>query len=146
MSSTNKTWITVIIVLAAIGLVDASYLTWQHYVNAIPPCTIHGCETVLTSKYATIGPIPVALLGALYYAAMVGMAILIRLGKTRWWTLLTVTVSFGLAFTAVLVYLQGWVIHAWCQYCLVSAATTTLLFVSIVTARPRRQPLSPLAP
>lgn len=59
----------IITILALLGFVDATYLTILYYQNVIPPCSIaHGCETVLTSKYATIFfGIPTALLGAIYY-------------------------------------------------------------------------------
>ena len=63
-------------VLAFLGFLDAVYLTVLHYKNAIPPCTIaHGCETVLTSSYATIFGIPIALIGAGFY-----LTVLILLG------------------------------------------------------------------
>lgn len=126
----------VVMVLAIIGLGDAGYLTWQHYAGGIPPCTINGCETVLTSRYATLGPIPVAVLGVGYYAAILAMAALMKAGQPRWRLLLTLTVSAGLVATAGLIYLQGFVIHAWCQYCLLSAGVTTMLFAIIVTHRP----------
>jgi uncharacterized membrane protein len=37
--------------------------------------------------------------------------------------------SIGLVFTAYLTYLEAFVIHAWCQWCLVSAALVALIFL-----------------
>jgi uncharacterized membrane protein len=35
----------------------------------------------------------------------------------------------GLAFSAYLTYLEAFVIHAWCQWCVVSAALAVLVFI-----------------
>ena len=63
--------------VAPLGFADAVYLTVEHYANRVPPCTIlHGCEQVTTSAYSFFYGIPVALLGALYYLAIiVGVAL-----------------------------------------------------------------------
>lgn len=64
-----------------LGFLDSLYLTIQHYQHAIPPCTVGGCETVLTSSFATLWGIPVALLGAVFYGVMIiltGIYITIR--------------------------------------------------------------------
>jgi len=54
------------LVLSAIGFLDATYLTVEHYRGEIPPCAIiGGCEAVLTSPQAKIADVPVALLGSL---------------------------------------------------------------------------------
>ena len=67
-----------------LGLMDASYLAAKHYTGTIPPCAIvKGCEAVTTSQYATIGlpavegGISVALLGAIYYLAVLVISIAI---------------------------------------------------------------------
>lgn len=133
----NRNLWLVVLILAVIGLADASYLTWQHYANTIPPCTIHGCETVLTSKYATIGPIPIAAGGMAYYLIVAFLALVSRT-QARWRKWLLVVVTLGMAATLVLVYLQGFVIKAWCQYCLLSAGITTVLFVTVMAWRPGR--------
>src|SRR3989344_9656407 len=65
----NKTIITILIA-AIIGFADSVFLTVEHIMGIVPPCTIDGCDYVLTSQYASIGPIPTALFGALYYLAI----------------------------------------------------------------------------
>lgn len=112
--------------LALLGLADASYLSFEHFSGAIPPCTVGGCETVLTSPYATIAGIPLALLGVGYYLALL---VLTRLEGQRSLIALAALTSFGVAASAGLVYLQVAVIGAICLYCLISAGTTTLLWI-----------------
>ena len=61
----------VFLIISFIGFLDSSYLTVQHYRGEPPSCAIFtGCETVASSKYAVVGPIPLALLGLLYYLAI----------------------------------------------------------------------------
>lgn len=117
-------------ILGFAGFLDATYLTIIHFKNAIPPCTIaHGCEAVLTSQYATIFGIPIALIGALYYLTVLGLLVIwIKTKATRWLTLLVSITGIGLLIGIVLVYLQAFVLHAFCQYCLLSELIDFLLF------------------
>ncbi|MBI4185605.1 vitamin K epoxide reductase family protein [Candidatus Berkelbacteria bacterium] len=116
---------TVIGLLALLGLADASYLTFEHYLNQIPPCTINGCEQVLTSQYATLGGVPIALFGVFFYLMIL---ILSRFESRRSSLALAVISSIGVMTSAGLVYLQVDVIQALCLYCLTSAIITTMIW------------------
>jgi uncharacterized membrane protein len=117
-------------VVALIGLADAIYLTIHHYTGEKVPCSVvEGCEQVLTSSYAEIAGVPLAIFGAAAYFAAFSLAILAAFGNRSMWTLFGVQVSLMLVFTAWLVYLQAFVIEAYCQFCLLSAATTFTLFI-----------------
>ena len=63
-------WLPLVaILLAMVGVGDSIYLTWHHYTAEAVPCSLTGgCEMVLTSPYATIYDIPIALFGAVAYA------------------------------------------------------------------------------
>ncbi|HEU4464646.1 MAG TPA: vitamin K epoxide reductase family protein [Gemmatimonadota bacterium] len=121
-------------VLALVGFADAAYLTATHYAGSSVFCGASGgCETVLTSGYATLGPVPIALIGAGYYA----LASLLAWTPAGSWsrtTALALTGLAGLAFavSAVLFGIQAFEIHAWCRFCLVSAAITTLLLATSI--------------
>lgn len=133
----KKRLITVILVVALIGVVDASVLTVKHYEAFRLPCAFSGgCEQVLTSRYATVGMVPVATLGIAYYLAVFGIGLFLRkMGDGRLgWTLLALT-AFGMAFSGWLVYLQVAVIGYICQYCLISAGSSLILFVSAILMR-----------
>ncbi len=122
-------------IVALVGLIDAVYLTVHHFTQTNVQCSvISGCETVLTSKYAEIGGIPLALFGALAYFTVFSLATLAAFGTMRYaWQFLSVVVILMAVFTAWLVYLQAYVIEAFCQFCLISAATTfTLLLIVII--------------
>ena len=123
-------------VIALIGLADAVYLTIHHYTGEKVPCSIvEGCEQVLTSSYAEIGGIPLAIFGAAAYFAAFSLAILAAFGNRSMWTLFGIQVSLMFVFSAWLVYLQAFVIEAFCQFCLLSAATTAALFVIYLVSK-----------
>ena len=57
--------------VALAGLGIAAYLTAVHYAGGTPVCAIaHGCAEVQQSDYAQLAGVPVALLGAAGYVAI----------------------------------------------------------------------------
>jgi len=123
-------------VVALSGLADAIYLTTKHYTGEAVPCSIvEGCEQVLTSSYAEIFGIPLAMFGAAAYFVAFSLAILAAFGNRPMWKFFGVQVFLMLLFTAWLVYLQAFVIKAFCQFCLVSAAITLTLFIIYLASR-----------
>ena len=121
-------------VVAIVGLIDAIYLTLHHYTGEKVPCSVTGgCESVLSSKFAEIGGVPLALFGALAYFTVFSLATLAAFGDDRMWKILSVIVALMAIFSLWLVYLQAFVIGAFCQFCLLSAGTTfTLLSLVII--------------
>ena len=112
--------------LSLIGLADAIYLTVQHLTGQSLRCTIvSGCSEVLSSSYAHVGPVPLAALGAIAYFTVFSLAILAVFGYQFARPLLTALVSMMFLTTLWLLYLQAFVIHHFCQYCLLSAVVTT---------------------
>ena len=114
--------------LSLIGLGDAIYLTVQDLTGQNLRCTIvSGCAEVLGSKYAHIGSVPLASVGAFAYFTVFSLAILAAFGYRFARPLLAALVGVMFLMTLWLLYLQAFVIHHFCQYCLLSAAVTTAL-------------------
>ncbi len=127
--------------VALAGLVDAVYLTIKHYTGEQVPCSIiEGCERVLTSQYAEIFGIPLAVFGAIAYFTAFSLALLAAFGNRLMWTLFGVQVVLMAIFTAWLLYVQGFVIEAFCQFCLISAAVTFTLLTTYIVSRFSRLP------
>lgn len=113
-------------IVAFLGFLDASYLTIEHFKNVIPPCTISGCELVLTSQFSTIFGIPLALLGSIFYLSVIILCILILTSfKKIFLKLFYILAGWGFIFSLFLLGIQAFVIHSFCQYCLLSLATST---------------------
>lgn len=142
-----KALLLIFCILSFLGFLDASYLTFEHYLGSVPACSfLEGCELVTTSPYATLEGtwaafrgrepvflvprgISVALLGALYYGALF-MAAAASWGRRDaiFLRLLPFT-AVGLLAAAWFLSLQAFVLQAFCVYCIFSAATSTALFL-----------------
>jgi uncharacterized membrane protein len=135
-SSKKIVWLYLIAaIVSLIGLGDAIYLTIQDITGESLRCTIiSGCSEVLSSKYAHVGPIPLAAIGAFAYFVFFSLAILAAFGYGFLRPLLLILVSFMFLTTLWLLYLQAFVIGHFCQYCLLSAAVTIVLAVLVIIA------------
>lgn len=133
-------------VIALIGLSDAIYLTVQHLTGQNVECLAStGCEKVLGSSYATIGKIPLAGFGAVAYFAVFSLATLAAFGRAWATSLFLCLVATMLGVTCWLLYLQAFLLHAFCYFCLLSAALTLMLSaiaISIFFLR-KRAPRNP---
>jgi uncharacterized membrane protein len=122
--------------LSLAGLADAVYLTVEHLSGRSVRCTVtNGCSEVLGSPYANVGGYPLALFGALAYFTAFSLATLAAFGSRRAGNFYAALVALMFATSLWLVYLQAFVLHAFCQYCLLSAAITTLLACLAVARR-----------
>ena len=131
-------WLTV----SLIGFLDATYLTIQHYRGASLDCyVLRDCDEVAASQYATIGSIPIALLGALYYLSIILFsAAYLDTKRSRLLTIISILTSAGFVVSVILVYLQIFVIRALCSYCLLSALASTVLFImALISVRISRK-------
>jgi uncharacterized membrane protein len=125
--------------VSLIGLGDAIYLTIQDLTGASLRCTIvSGCSEVLSSKYAHLGSIPLASVGAFAYFAFFSLAVLAAFGYAIARPMLTILIALMFLTTLWLLYLQAFVIRHFCQYCLLSATVTTVLLVIVFATRLRR--------
>ena len=124
--------------LSLLGLADAIYLTVEHVTGQSVKCTIiSGCSEVLSSPYAVVAGIPLAMIGAAAYFSVFSLATLAAFGYRIAASLLTPLVVAMFLVSLWLIYLQAFVIRQFCQYCLFSAAVTTALLVVVLIARRR---------
>jgi uncharacterized membrane protein len=122
--------------VSLIGLADAIYLTIEHLSGQSVQCTIvAGCSEVLGSRYATVGGFPLAGIGALAYFTVFSCATLAAFGYAGARTLLTIIVALMFLATLWLLFVQAFILHAFCAYCLLSAIVTLTLTGIIITAR-----------
>jgi uncharacterized membrane protein len=96
-------------------------------------CAVGSCEVVQTSRWATLLGAPVAVWGVGYYVATLAAALAGlggRLADSRAYSRALVAVTaVGVLFSLWLTYLELFVIHAVCQWCVISALLATALFV-----------------
>jgi uncharacterized membrane protein len=123
--------------LALVGLAEATYLTALYLTGETAVCGgSASCSQVLGSAYARIAGIPVSGLGALAYFTAFSFATFAAFGYVRARAFFSALVMLMLAVTLWLLYVQAFLIHAFCRYCLFSAALIFLL-AAIVVLTPR---------
>jgi uncharacterized membrane protein len=138
-------FIMVAAVFSVIGLADSIYLTVAHLLGENAECVVAaGCSEVLGSTYANVGKVPLAALGALVYFTAFSLVILAAFGYRRIEILLMLLVEAMLVVTLWLLLVQAFVLHAFCDYCLLSAlvifSITGLVVASYVFLRKDQQP------
>lgn len=108
--------------VALAGLGIATYLTVVHYAGGTPVCAIsHGCATVQQSEYAELAGVPVALLGAVGYVAILTSLVLDRRTAAAFLSLA------GAGYSGWLTYVEVAELHAICSLCVASAICMALL-------------------
>jgi uncharacterized membrane protein len=128
-----------VMVICLVGLGDAIYLTVHHLTGQSVRCAISGgCSVVLSSPYAIFAGIPIAAIGALAYFIAFSLATLAAFGykRAQGWLIFIVAPMF--VSTLWLLYLQAFILHAYCDFCLLSAAMTITLTILVIVAHKKK--------
>ncbi len=128
---TKRMWMALI---SLAGLFLGVYLTMYKFgIIGSLACNVGSCEQVQTSRWSVFLGVPVATWGVGFYVLMLVLAIAglqPRFMDSRRLSLAVLLLAgWGVVFTAWLNYLEAFVIHAWCEWCLGSAGMVLVLFV-----------------
>ncbi len=128
---------SIVAVLALIGLADALYLTVLHLTGQSAACGDGAeCSQVLSSSYSHFGPLPVAGLGLLGYFTVFSLATFAAFGWVKPRRFLPIMVGLMFLGTLWFLYVQAFILHQYCRFCLGSAAITFLLAALVVATSP----------
>lgn len=130
-----------LVLLALVGVGIALYLTLYKFgVIGVLSCSIGSCETVNTSKWSVFLGLPVSAWGLVAYIALLGLAMVgtteaheqsVTIAK-----MIAILALWSVLFSAWLTYLELFVIHAICIWCVTSAVLwVVILAVSIADLR-----------
>lgn len=131
------------IALAILGLLVSTYMTIYKITSNDSMCIgSKDCSVVNASRYAEIYGIPVAVLGVIGYAAILGVLVLER--NPGFFKQNASMLFFGLSltgflFTLYLIFVEVALIKAYCPFCIASQVTMTIIFILSVI-RVVRQP------
>jgi uncharacterized membrane protein len=124
----------VVAVLALTGVLISLYMTaWKFGFISQLACGSGGCSLVQNSPWAVFLGVPVPVIGlagygALLVAAVAGVQPALERSRVVALAIAAGAVA-GMLFTAYLTYLEAFVIHAWCRWCITSAVLATLILV-----------------
>jgi uncharacterized membrane protein len=128
----NKITLSIYNIVALLGLVDAAYLTYTRFLNIAPPCSLSilsGCAAVARSSYSVVFGVPLSLFGMIFYAAALALGLFLLCKKNLLASKLLVVFSvLGAISSVYFLYLQAFVIQAFCIYCVFSAICSFVLF------------------
>lgn len=118
--------------LAVAGVAVSLYLLTVHWGWWQAVCLgVGDCESVNLSRFSELLGIPVALLGALAYLAIIAAGVLIAremyVDNAR--IALFFIAAIGVAFSAYLTYIELFVLHAVCPWCVLSAILITAIAI-----------------
>jgi uncharacterized membrane protein len=131
---------TAVAIVAIAGLADATYLTVQALTGETLSCGgSPDCFRVLGSSYAKLGGIPVAILGALAYFTVFSLATFAAFGYSSAPKFLAMIAGAMFLMTLWLLYVQAFLLHAYCRYCLFSAAITFLIAGLLIAIPPSQR-------
>jgi uncharacterized membrane protein len=138
--------IAAVMALAAVGLADSVYLFWIHVTANPIVCPVGGCDVVNASPYAKVWGFPVAGIGMVGYLTLLGMAAVAwraekEADRRRWLALVCAASGLGVLYAVYLTYLELFVIHAICFWCVASACAVTLICLLSALALRRPAPL-----
>jgi uncharacterized membrane protein len=120
------------------GIAEATYLTALHLAGANVVCVGSAdCSQVLRSAYASFHGVPLAAVGGLAYFVVFSSALLAAFGYRRAPQVLGLTIAAMFLTTLWLLYVQAYILHTFCDYCLLSAALIFLL-AGVMIAAPKR--------
>jgi uncharacterized membrane protein len=121
-------WIAIIAALVGcFGLIDSGYLTIKHLQGSYIRCGDE-CSAVLGSKYAEgVAGIPLAGFGAMAYLTVIISALWAAAGSSVGRRILATAAVTMAVVSLWLIYLQAFVIHSFCKYCLASAGASFVL-------------------
>ncbi|MCP4139427.1 MAG: vitamin K epoxide reductase family protein [Chloroflexi bacterium] len=122
------------LIAAIIGALDSLYLAWIKLSHNETLCApgLGDCFTVNTSRYAELFGIPIALFGLAAYLAIIAILLFesrIDFLKENGTLALFGIGLVGVLYSAYLSYLEEFVLHAWCPYCILSAVVITIVFI-----------------
>ena len=130
--------VTGTLVVCVLGLLDAAYLTYEHYTSSTSlACSNTGainCLKVTTSRWSTIAGVPVALLGLLFFVGMTALCLPVawRSADLRLRGLRLAGVAVGMVSVLYLVWVELFKVDAICEWCTGVHVLTFALFALVV--------------
>ncbi len=125
----------IIFILALIGVATTIYLFIQRVKKRPPVCIISSdCVTVWESPHSKTFGVGNEVLGFIFYATSAMIELALLLGNTNSTLVISelVVLASGFVMSCYYIYLQWYVIRAWCFWCTLSAVIAWAMFVLLL--------------
>lgn len=122
----------VIFILSLIGFAVSAFLAYEYSQTGPIACPIGGggCEAVRKSNYSKLAGIDLPIFGLMFYFTLASLTIFLTQQFDKLINKVRILVAFsGFVFGIYLIYLEAFVIKAWCFWCLSSFVVSVLIFL-----------------
>ena len=125
-----------LLALSGLGIVLTGYLSWTAFSGGpVQGCSAGGgCDTVLTSRWATLLGLPTAFWGLLAYTGLAAIAFVRR--ADRHWSYAWTAAFFGVCYSVYLTVVSLAILGSACPYCLTSLGLMSATLALVVWQRP----------
>ncbi len=125
-----------LLAVSSLGMLLTGYLVFTALSGSqVQGCSAGGgCDTVLTSRWATLLGLPTSLWGFLGYAALAAIAFVRRADKQ--WKYAWTVALFGVCYSVYLTTVSLTILGSTCPYCLTSLALMSGILGLVVFQRP----------
>ncbi len=135
-----------LLALSLLGLFDSSYLLWVYTSPSSPMICLGGgtgCDTVRASSYSHLFGVPLPAFGVLMYVTLALLVFAENLAAARLAELIRYAVTgiagAGFLFSLYLSGIEAFVLHSWCTWCMISAASVTVIFALALSVTVRAE-------
>jgi uncharacterized membrane protein len=123
--------------MAFLGLIDSAYLGITSLQGFVVPCSLTGgCEEVLNSSYSHLFGLSISWFGFGFYLFVAICALFSAFGFDNLLRFSLVASTIAMLVSFYLLFLQAFVLGAFCQYCLLSALLVILIFALHLWVKP----------
>ncbi len=125
--------ITILYIFSAVGILDTLYLIYHKVRGTEVACPFfppEWCRKVQKSSYSKTLGIPNSFAGFTMFAAILALARFYAGGSLAFWPIQAL-VTFGFLFSMYFTYIQGFVLKAFCTWCVVSAISFLMMFLAV---------------
>jgi len=135
--SGNPWPIRVMVVAGFGGMVDSGYVGFHSLTGLLIPCgPAGGCDQVLNSAYSHWGGLSIAWFGFAFYLAVTAAGIFGLSGFPQVFRFSLIASLAAFLATLYLLYVQAFVLQAYCDYCLLSALLVFTILGAHLVLRP----------
>ena len=132
--------------IALLGLAVSSYLTVEHYTSssllACPESATINCQKVTTSSWSHVGPIPVAVLGVVFFAVMTVLCLPQLWRIPQLMGVRVVGAVIGVVVALYLVWVELFRVDAICLWCTAAHLCSLALLGTILWAASAPRPVA----
>tara|TARA_B100001013_G_scaffold343910_1_gene272701 strand:- start:2393 stop:2827 length:435 start_codon:yes stop_codon:yes gene_type:complete len=124
----ETTILWLLVVASFVGVIDSAYIGLTSLSDTLIPCGLTlGCDEVLSSPYSHLGNVSISWIGLLFYLSIASNSIFGLSGFRKAFKITLVASALAFLITLYLLYIQIFVLQAFCDYCLLSAFLVILI-------------------